>query len=136
MDKEYDLRFQAPFTMQVVGGTSSGKSFWKRRLLEHAREMVHPPPDRIVYAYGEWQEMFHEMKGVEFVRGLTEDLVSRENLRGHTRLVIELIDDLSDEVDEKLIGALFTKMSHHRNISVIFLLNKANRPTMRPLYCA
>ena len=120
MEKEYDLRFQAPFTMQVVGGTSSGKSFWTRRLLEHAKEMMHPPPDRIVYAYGEWQEMFREMEGVEFVRGLTEDLVSRENLKGHTCLVI---DDLSDEVDEKLIEALFTKISHHRNISLIFLLN-------------
>ena len=81
---------------------------------------MNPPPDKILYAYGQWQEMFCEMEGVEFVRGLTENLVSRENLKGHTCLVI---DDLSDEVDEKLIGALFTKMSYHRNISVIFLLH-------------
>ena len=33
------------------------------------------------------------------------------------------IDDLSDEVDEKLVGSLFTKKSHHRNISIIFLVN-------------
>ena len=64
--------------------------------------------------------MFTKMRGVEFVRGLNEDLVKRENLFGHTVLVI---DDLADEVDEKLIGALFTKLSHHRSISVIFLLN-------------
>ena len=119
-EPSYDLRLQAPFTMQVTGGTSSGKSFWTRRLLENAQVMMHPPPDRIIYAYGEWQEMFTEMKDVEFVRGVTESLVSRENLHGHTCLVI---DDLSDEVDEKLIGALFTKLSHHRQISVIFLLN-------------
>ena len=120
MADSYDLRLQAPFTMQVVGGTSSGKSFWTRRLLESAAQLIHPAPDRIIYAYGEWQEMFLEMKGVEFVQGLSENLVSRENLKGHTCLVI---DDLSDEVDEKLIGALFTKLSHHRNISVVFLLN-------------
>ena len=82
--------------------------------------MIHPPPDRILYCYGEWQDMFTQMPGVEFVRGLNEDLVKRENLSGHTVLVI---DDLADEVDEKLIGALFTKLSHHRSISVIFLLN-------------
>ena len=82
--------------------------------------MIHPPPDRILYCYGEWQDMFTQMQGVEFVRGLNEDLVKRENLSGHTVLVI---DDLADEVDEKLIGALFTKLSHHRSISVIFLLN-------------
>ena len=120
MDREYDLRFQAPFTMQVVGGTSSGKSFFTKRLLENASQMIHPAPDRTIYCYGEWQPMFREMKHVEFVRGLTESLVSRENLSGHTCLVI---DDLSDEVDEKLIGSLFSKMSHHRDISVIFLLN-------------
>ena len=100
MDREYDLRFQAPFTMQVVGGTSSGKSFFTKRLLENASQMIHPAPDRTIYCYGEWQPMFREMKHVEFVRGLTESLVSRENLSGHTCLVI---DDLSDEVDEKLI---------------------------------
>ena len=106
--------------MQVVGATSSGKSFWTRRLLENATAMMNPPPDRIIYAYGEYQDAFSQMKGIEFVHGLDASLVSRENLWGHTCLVI---DDLSDEVEEKLIGALFTKMSHHRNISVIFLLN-------------
>ena len=120
MDKEYDLRFQSPFTMQIVGQTSSGKSFFTKRLLENASIMMNPPPDKIYYCYGEWQPMFEEMRNVEFVHGLSENLVSRENLIGHTCLVI---DDLSDEVDEKLIGSLFTKLSHHRNISVIFLLN-------------
>ena len=120
MEKEYDLRFQAPFTMQVVGGTSSGKSFWTKRLLENASQMIYPPVDKTIYCYGEWQPMFEEMENVEFVRGLTANLVSRENLAGHTCLVI---DDLSDELDEKLIGSLFSKLSHHRNISIIFLLN-------------
>ena len=82
--------------------------------------MIHPPPDRIIYAYGEWQEMFSEMKNVDFVTEVTENLVSRENLHGHTVLVI---DDLSDQINEKLISALFSKYSHHRFISVIFLLN-------------
>ena len=74
----------------------------------------------MIYCYGEYQSMFSEMKNVQFVKGLDESLVSRENLSGHTVLVI---DDLSDSIDHKLIGALFTRMSHHRNISVIFLLN-------------
>ena len=120
MNEHYDLRFHGPFTMQVVGGTGSGKSFFVRRLLEHANEMIYPMPDKIIYAYGEWQTMFQEMKNVEFVRGLTENVVSRENLSGHTLLII---DDLSDSIDEKLIGALFTKISHHRFVSVCFLLN-------------
>ena len=121
MGETYDLRLQAPFTMQVVGGTGSGKSYFTRSLIENASLLIHPPPERHIYAYGEWQPMFAEMKGVEFVKGINEELVSRENLNGKRTLLV--IDDLSDEVSEKLIGALFTKMSHHRNINVIFLVN-------------
>lgn len=61
------------------------------------------------------------LKHVEFVRGLDEDLVSRENLR--EQRVILFLDDVADEVDEKLISNLFTKLSHHRNLSVVFLVH-------------
>lgn len=117
----YDTRLQAPFTMQITGGTGSGKTHLTRKIIEAASEMIHPPPERIIYAYGEWQSIFSEMNGVEFVKGINEKLVSRENLDNKRTLLV--IDDLSDSIDEKLIGALFTRMSHHRHISVIFLLN-------------
>ena len=117
----YDLRLQAPFTMQIVGQTGAGKSQFCSRLIENSSVMINPPPERLIYAYGEWQPMFAEMKGVEFVKGITEDLISRENLGGKRTLLV--IDDLSDEVSEKLIGGLFTKFSHHRQICVLFLVN-------------
>ena len=82
--------------------------------------MVDPPFQKTIWAYGEWQPAYENMTGVHFVKGLNEDVVKRENLNGHSCLVI---DDLSDEIDAKLLGALFTKISHHRNLSIIFLLN-------------
>ena len=82
--------------------------------------MVDPPFQKIIWAYGEWQPAYENMTGVQFVKGLNEDVVKRENLDGHSCLVI---DDLADEIDAKLLGALFTKISHHRNLSIIFLLN-------------
>ena len=104
----------------MVGATGSGKTHFVKELLEKHEIMVDPPFDKKIYAYGEWQPAYESMKNVEFVRGLTEDTVKRENLKGHTILVI---DDLADEIDGKLIGNLFTKYSHHRNLSVCFLLN-------------
>ena len=76
----YDTRSQAPFTMQITGGTGSGKTHLIRKIIEAASEMIHPPPERIIYAYGEWQSIFSEMNGVEFVKEINEKLVSRENL--------------------------------------------------------
>ena len=86
----YDLRLQAPFTMQIVGQTGAGKSQFCSRLIENSSVMINPPPERLIYAYGEWQPMFAEMKGVEFVKGITEDLISRENLGGKTTLLVRL----------------------------------------------
>ena len=104
----------------MVGGTGSGKTMFTKTLLQNAETMVDPPFDKIIWAYSEWQVAYKDMTGVEFVKGLNEDVVKRENLKGHSCLVI---DDLSDEIDAQLLGALFTKISHHRNLSVIFLLN-------------
>ena len=104
----------------MVGATGSGKTEFVKRLLEKDQTMVDPPFDKKIVAYGEWQPAYENMKGVEFVRGLSEEVVKRENLRGHTIIVV---DDLADEIDSKLIGNLFTKYSHHRNLSVCFLLN-------------
>ena len=104
----------------MVGGTGSGKTMFTKTLLQNAETMVDPPFDKIIWAYSEWQAAYKDMTGVEFVKGLNEDVVKRENLKGHSCLVI---DDLSDEIDAQLLGALFTKISHHRNLSVIFLLN-------------
>ena len=83
--------------------------------------LVDPPFDKMIVCYGEWQEAYESMgKNITFVRGLSEEVVKRENLLGHTFL---LVDDLADEADGKLIGNLFTKYSHHRNLSVCFLVN-------------
>ena len=94
-------------------------------MLKAVKTMIHPIPERIIYAYGEWQDIFEEMKGeienIEFVRGITESLVSRENLGGQRTLLV--IDDLADEISPALIGAIFVKLSHHRHISTCFMVN-------------
>ena len=121
MNKTFDKRLQANFTMQIIGMTGSGKTYLTRKIIENAPTLINPPVQRIIYAYGEWQEMFEHMEGVEFVRGISDSVVSRENLQGQRTLLI--LDDVSDEISEKLIGSLFIKMAHHRDISVIFLSN-------------
>lgn len=83
-------------------------------------DIIVPPPTRKIWCYSEWQQIFEDMEGVEFLKGLQEEDISREKLGDSKTLLV--IDDLADEIDPKLLGALFSKLSHHRNISVILLL--------------
>ena len=122
MAESYECRFLAPFTATIAGGTSSGKSTFIHRLIENASTMIHPPPEKILYAYGEWSPAFELIKcdGIEFKKGLDESMLTPENLEG--KRVFLVLDDLADTIDPALISALFSRISHHRHISVCFLV--------------
>jgi len=102
-----DVRFQHPFTCIVAGPTSSGKSVFVSKLIEHVTSMVNPPPERIVWHYAEWQSHFETLPNVEFEEGIKRTLV--------------VIDDLMNETN-RTVTNLFTKGSHHRNLSVIYIV--------------
>ena len=69
---------QHPFTLMAIGPTFSGKSCWMNRLLIHAKTMINPPPERIIWSYKGWQPLFSEMqstiKNILFLQGLQENL--------------------------------------------------------------
>ena len=101
-----------PFTCIVSGPTGCGKSVFVSKLIKE--NVVRPIPDRIVWCYGEYQKLYETLSQVEFVQGLTQDFNPEQN-----NLLI--IDDLMSEND-KAIANLFTKGSHHKNISVIYIV--------------
>ena len=111
-----DPRWQHPFTCVVAGPTGCGKTQWVVNFLENITEIMHPPASRIVYSYGEWQPIYTTLPShVELQEGLSD---LPEYARETTLLVI---DDQMDEVNKNVLR-LFTKGSHHRNISVIYIV--------------
>lgn len=110
------LPFKHPFTAIVAGPTSCGKTRFVFRLIEDAHRMIDPPPKKIVYCYGEFQSLFHNYPQVVFHRGLPDI-----NEFDGNEPVLLVIDDLMEETNKE-IANIFTKGSHHRNISVIFLM--------------
>ena len=78
--------------------------------------MIDPPPEKIIWHYGEWQSLFETMPNVEFVEGLPDP----KQYDG-TRRSLVIIDDLMNETNRSVTD-LFTKGSHHRNLSVIHIV--------------
>ncbi|KAK3741878.1 hypothetical protein QZH41_013361 [Actinostola sp. cb2023] len=120
-------RFQLlhPFTAIVAGMTGSGKTVWVQNLLQHASRVIQPPPQRIVSSYSQWQPAYEQMQqtlpGIEFVKGIPHDLDEDWYFDPKVNNLIVIDDQMAETSNDQRILNLFTKGSHHRNLSVIFL---------------
>ena len=108
--------FKHPYTMMVCGPSGSGKTCFVIKLLENAKEMIKPLPSRIIWHYGQWQEIYDQMTDVEFKQGPP----SEEDIQTYQDSLL-IIDDLMSEC-ATLSSNIFTKFSHHLTISVIYIL--------------
>lgn len=111
------MEFTSPFTLQGIGPSGSGKSYWVKRLLDE--NMIKPKPDNIVYLYGEYQPLFDQMSGVTFHENVPKGIYESFDRKLNNLLVL---DDLMEcKAAEDIILKIFTMGSHHRNISCIVL---------------
>ena len=115
------FQIRTPSSMLIVGPSGSGKTHFTERLLLHNLDLFQSSPKTIHYCYGAWQDGFKRMKkrGIRSHEGIPElsDLVKWFPQGG-----ILVMDDLMDEGgSDKRVLDLFTKHSHHRNITVLYL---------------
>lgn len=107
------LKLHHPFTAVCAGASGSGKTYFLKKFLEHREKLIEPQPKRVIWFYGEAQQLHDEIDNVEFrddtdFEGITDALL--------------IFDDLLSELSgEQRMAKLFTKYSHHRNLSVFFI---------------
>ena len=117
-----DFNFKHPTTIQISGPTGCGKTWFVRRILEE--QLIQPLPTRIIWVYSEWQSDYEHVRitfpHVEFVEGWREDLYA--SIRPDDRNLLILDDQMDEAGDSKTLSKLFTKGSHQRNLTVIYLV--------------
>lgn len=113
--------FSHPFTAIVSGPTKAGKTVWVKNLILYHEQMIYPIPEKIFYCYSEWQPLYHALEniGVNLIEGFPD--MAKLKLDAKPKLLI--LDDLMQEMktDKNLIQ-LFTRGSHHWNISIIHIV--------------
>ena len=110
------MRWVHPFTSVIAGPKGSEQSMFVRRFVHNIKHKMILKPDRILWCYGEYQTLYETVDGIEFEQGLPD----LDNLDPREKHLITL-DDLMDDTDQR-VASLFTKKSHHRNISVMYIV--------------
>ena len=109
------LTWKHPFTCLISGPTGCGKTQFTFRLIEKANAVMEPPPERIVWCYGVYQHTFSKLPQVEFHEGLPDIAI----FDGKSKTLL-VLDDLMHETDDR-VTKIFTKISHHMDVSVVYL---------------
>ena len=81
----------------VVGPTFCGKTRFVFRLIDNVVSMLEPPPSKIMYCYGEYQQLFCQYPQVIFHEGLPD----MDNFDGREPILL-IVDDLMQETNETI----------------------------------
>ena len=74
--------------------------------------------------YGEWQEDYDKIKiinpEIEFVKGYSDVIYESRGPIEHNLLILD--DQICETSDTKSLAKLFTKGSHNRNVTILYLV--------------
>ena len=105
--------------MIVAEPSSCGKTTFISNLIKNNQNLIHPEIEKIIWCTPE-PEAFPkniQFNNIEFYNNIPENF---SNLRNEKILIV--LDDMMIETYNKQVCELFTKGSHHRNLSVILLI--------------
>ena len=115
------FRFRTPARILVVGPSGCGTTAFTENLVLNNLDLFETPPSTIHYCYRAWQEGFQPIRqrGIVFHEGIP---TPRELTQWFPHGGLLIMNDLMNEGSgEKNVLDLFTKYSHHQNVTVIYL---------------
>ena len=120
INQERNLKLKHPATVLVSGATGSGKTTLVKRLLDNSDQMFTPAmerPIKVVWVYGasqEFQPSTNENVSIEYTEQLPD---------AYDEIDILVLDDLQNTLSgSKKLGDIYTKYSHHKQMTVIYIV--------------
>ena len=109
------LRFNHPATILISGPSRAGKTCFVNKLLKYCDKMFSSKFNSILWCYGAVIPKL-DVTGIEFIHGIPK--METMDIPEDSLIIL---DDLMSETNGD-VANLFTKFAHHKNITVIFIL--------------
>jgi hypothetical protein len=110
--------------MMVAGPTGSGKTRLLVDLISQASEIADVPPSDIIYCFSKWQSIYdvlEEKYNVKFYKGLPDEEIIPSDGKNRWLIIDDLMSEVQRNEGQRILLELFTRGSHHDNISVIYV---------------
>ena len=121
---KFDPRLKHPITSMVIGPTLCGKTQFVLELIRRSSS-IHLPPERIVWCFGCYQDLFRKVDGVEFV-GNVPDM----NILDGGKRTLLIIDDFMCITDTR-VTKIITKGFIHSTLAGFTLFKISSTKTRR-----
>lgn len=120
LNDSHCVHLHHPFSMMVCGPSGSGKTQLVSRIIRDHKSLIAPSLEKIIYCFNEWQSVYTSIQDIcEFQYGFSESTIDKFD--GSPGLLI--LDDLMNASgNSQLISDAFTRIGHHRNISIILIV--------------
>ena len=114
-----DTSWKHQWTCMLSGPSGCGKTVFVQKFWKYIDSATDTRFDRIILYYGVWQSGYRDLgKNIEFREGLPQN----NDWVNDPKPKLIIMDDLMRESSSSgAIVNLFTKGSHHNNLSVIFI---------------
>lgn len=116
--------FKSPCTISISRISGSGKTVLTYKIIENKDYLFSQKIVKVLYAYTQWQDIYHKFEkelSVDFHEGIpTNEYLSTFSNKNEHSLII--LDDLMNEcMKSTQVETIFTRLSHHHKINVIFI---------------
>lgn len=138
--------FHHPSNVIIVGPSNSGKTWFLERVLK--QHQLQPEPERILWVYSEWQTGYDSLqqlahtgqlgpcRHIEFVKDDTDYDAMYDSMDATKENMLVLDDQMTEAASggKSMVAALsklFTKGSHHRRVTIVFIQQNAFEKALR-----
>jgi hypothetical protein len=120
--KLYNITLQHPSRFIIYGPSGSGKSSFVEKILLYQNNLFGFDFEKIIYCSGQVFPNFDYVNNRKMIKTQTLDKNILMSIDENKKNIIIIDDNMHVMTNDILISDLFTKISHHKNITVVLIL--------------